>query len=129
MSIYDSAWRDLGTSCEAAITLSEAVGQQLIRNAPASEVVTLLERQLQLATAIREQIARVSEAMGTTSEQLDDSEQLVGESAGAGKGNVAERLRTLLTLEDRNRRLLSRSGVKLCGPLRKRTHPHLSTSS
>jgi hypothetical protein len=131
MSVYDCAWRDLGTSCEAAIDLSETVGQQLSRNAPTSEVVTLLERQLQLATAIREHISRVSEAVGTAGEQVvDSSVQADGESSsGADKDNVAERLRTLLTLEDRNRRLLSSSGVKLCGPSRKRGQSHLRRTS
>lgn len=113
-SIQTSAWRDLGASCEAAIDLSETVGQQLIGNAPASEVVTLLEKQLQLASAIRDHISRVSEAVGAAGERQDCEQATISESDRDG---VAERLRTLLSLEDRNRRLLSRTGVKLCSPV------------
>jgi hypothetical protein len=131
MTVYDCAWRDLGTSCEAAIDLFGNSWSAADPECPASEVVTLLERQLQLATAIREHISRVSEAVGTAAEQVvDSSVQADGESSsGADKDNVAERLRTLLTLEDRNRRLLSSSGVKLCGPSRKRGQSHLSGTS
>ena len=113
-SIQTSSWRDLGASCEAAIDLSETVGQQLIGNAPASEVVTLLEKQLQLASAIRDHISRVSETVGVARERVDGEQATISE---ADRDTVAERLRTLLSLKDRNRRLLSSTGVKLCSPV------------
>ena len=111
-----SMWLDLDASCEAAVGLSEAVGNHLTSNAPASDVVPLLERQLQLTVSIRDRIAQVGESVtaGDMSPRSDDRL----------RDSITDRLRTLLELEDRNRRLLSRTGVKLHGPPSSARRPH-----
>ena len=102
-------WRDLDASCEAAVGLSETVGEHLTSHAPASDVVPLLERQLQLALSIRDRIAQVGETVTAAGVAPPRSD-------GSLRDSIADRLRTLLELEDRNRQLLSRTGVKLHGP-------------
>ena len=103
-----SAWRELGASCEEAIDLSQLVGKRLAGNASAGEVVGLLERQLKVATSIRDHVAWISETLGAT------------RSEGFGSPTVAPavagRLRALISLEDCNRQLLSKTGMALCRP-------------
>ena len=103
-----SAWRELDACCEAAIDLSQLVGKRLAGNAPAGEVVDLLERQLKLATSIRDYVAGISKTLRAT--------QIEGSCSPADEPAVAGRLRALLSLENCNRQLLSKTGMALCRP-------------
>ena len=114
-------WRDLDASCEAAVGLSETVGEHLTSHAPASDVVPLLERQLQLALSIRDRIAQVGETVTAAG--------VAPRSDGSLRDSIADRLRTLLELEDRNRQLLSRTGVKLHGLPAAGRRPHTNSKN
>ncbi len=104
----EDLWRQIETSCTAAIRLSQDLTTHLQRGAQADEFVPLLHRELELTNQIRTDIHQ----LGRHSTPVDVPR----------RDHLAQQMRLLLDLEDQNHRLLTRKGVRLNNP--SFTHRH-----
>jgi hypothetical protein len=94
-------WQQAENTCEAAIELARSVGARLGKGAAAHSLLALLRQELQLASRLRSEIHKIDPSQAEFATCRD---------------RLAHKLRELATLEDLNRKLLSRRGVLLNGP-------------
>ena len=94
-------WQQAEETCQTAIELARSVGSRLGKGAAAHTLLALLRQELQLASRLRSEISKI-----------DPSQT----GFVARRDRLAQKLRELAGLEDRNRKLLSRRGVLLNGP-------------
>ena len=114
----EDLWRQIETTCTAAIRLSQDLTTHLQRGARADEFVPLLRRELELTDQIRIDIHQ----LGRHSAPVD----------APRRDRLARNMRLLLDLEDQNHRLLTRKGVRLNNPSlthRHRRHPQPSSGT
>ena len=94
-------WQRAEKTCQEAIDLARSVGSRLGVGATAHSLLALLRQELQVASRLRSEISRI------------DPEHT---GSAARRDALAQKLRELADLENRNRQLLSRRGVLLNGP-------------
>ena len=99
-------WEELETVCAEALRLSQQVENRLQQGASSHELVPLLHSEAQLADQLHKGIQQLS--------QRPDLKAMVED------GNLIGQMKNLLTLEQKNYRLLSRKGVRLNAPRFKR---------
>ena len=96
----ERTWRELNLACEIALNLSHKVGKHLEDGASATELVPLLQRELELARNIKSGIHRLATTDGVT-------------LPPTYKNQLTPRIESLMDQQEQNRTLLTQRGVRI----------------
>ena len=102
----NTLWEQLEATCAEALRLSQHVKTRLQQGASSHELVPLLRSEAQLADQLHKGIQQLNQRPDLKVMEQDK--------------NLIRQMKNLLTMEQKNYRLLSRKGVRLNAPRFKR---------